>query len=160
MDGQQIKALGEPSIALLGLKIWVHGREFPGSQDYWDGNWLRATVLCGDNGASVFTTGPILHLSEIHGWRDGLRNLNQSLKGEANLNSIEPYIDVTLKAQTLGQITMEVTITPDHMTQRHWFEFKIDQTFLSPLISQLNSLLTEYPFRGNGDQPNNPTPIS
>jgi hypothetical protein len=158
MDERQTKALGKPDIQLLSLQIWVHGRQFPDHHDYWDGNWLRITAHCGGNGASVFATGPIIHLSEIYGWRDRLESLNQSLNGNANLECLEPYIEVKLKAQTLGQITMEVSITPDHMSQRHWFEFSIDQTFLGPLISKLNSLLAEYPLRGDRNQPSNPTP--
>ena len=35
--------LGEPDIKLAGLQIWVHGRQFPDSDDYWDGNWLYVT---------------------------------------------------------------------------------------------------------------------
>jgi hypothetical protein len=28
---------------------------------------------------------------------------------------------------------MEVSITPDHMGQRHWFQFEIDHSYLPPL---------------------------
>jgi hypothetical protein len=36
---------------------------------------------------------------------------------------------------------MEVSITPDHMTQRHGFQFNIDQSYLLPFIKQCQSLL-------------------
>jgi hypothetical protein len=127
----------------------VHGRQFPDHHDFWDGNWLRVTAHCGADGASVFRTGSFIHLSEIASWRDQLEELNQTLIGEANLTCLEPYLRVSLKAQSLGHISMEVSITPEHLTQRHWFQFALDQTYLGPLISQINSVLNEYLLRGS-----------
>ena len=45
--------LGVPDLKLAGLQLWVHGREFPESEDADDGNWLRVTAHCGASGASV-----------------------------------------------------------------------------------------------------------
>lgn len=33
----------EPDLKLLGLSIWVDGRQFPGNSDYYDGNWLNGS---------------------------------------------------------------------------------------------------------------------
>ena len=153
LDDITVKALGTPSIRLCGFQIWVHGRQFPDRHDFWDGNWLRVTAHCGASGASVFSTGAILHLGELHDWRDRLKILKHKNIGEANLACIEPYLSVTLKAGTLGHIVVEVSLTPEHLTQRHWFQFALDQTYLAPLLGQLDSLLDEYALRGNRDHP-------
>jgi len=121
-----IESLGPPDLRLHGLQIWVHGRQFREQQDYWDGNWLRVTAYCGGSGASVFSTGPIIHLSELQRWCAEIENLSKTLSGEATLACIEPAIGVGLKVGSLGHITMDVSITPDQMNQRHWFQFGID----------------------------------
>jgi hypothetical protein len=46
MNEREIENLGEPDLRVAGLRVWIHGRQFPDSQDYWDGNWLNATAYC------------------------------------------------------------------------------------------------------------------
>jgi len=142
---------GTPDLKLEGLQIWVHGRQFPDAADYWDGNWLRVTAHCGRSGASIFATGSIIHLSELDRWRVESEELLKKLSGEAKLACIEPALSVTLKAGSLGHITMEVSITPDHLSQRHWFQFGIDQSYLPPLVRQCQSILEVYPIKGSRD---------
>ena len=74
--------------------------------------------------------------------------MQETLSGEANLACIEPNLSVKLTANKMGHILMTVSITPDHRTQRHSFEFDIDQTFLGPLLRQCRAVLDEYPVRG------------
>jgi hypothetical protein len=149
MNDRALEDLGAPDLKLEGLQIWVPGRQFPDLQDYWDGNWLRVTAHCGGDGASVFTTGSIIRLPELDRWRSETEDLSKSLGGEAKLVCIEPFLSGSLKCGSLGHITMEVSITPDHMTQRHWFQFEIDQSYLTPFIEQCPSILDAYPIRGS-----------
>lgn len=140
--------LGPPQIQLGGLQIWVHGRAYPDHEDYWDGNWLRLTAHCGGNGADVWVDGPILHLSEIRAWYNGLVHMNESVTGEAKLGGLlEPNLFIEMKIDLLGHVLIQVNITPDHMAQKHVFEFENDQTFLGPLIAQCDAVLAEYPVR-------------
>lgn len=140
--------LGVPNIKLAGLQIWIHSRQFPNSKDFWDGNWLNVTVHCSANGASVWTGGSILHLSEIADWLVTLEKMNETLSGEANLNTIEPEFNVKLKAESLGQITMEVEISPDQLKQQHRFEFDLDQSYLNRVIKSCRQTLAEFPLVG------------
>ena len=135
-------------LRLAGLRIRVHGRQFPDARDDWDGNWLDVTAQCDDNGASVVARGPILHLSELERWRREAEKLFEALAGEARLDCREPNLSVLLKAASLGQITMDVSITPDHLAQKHWFRFEIDQSYLPSLIAQCRTILEAYPLRG------------
>lgn len=148
MDEAQIKHLGSPAIKLMGLQIWIIGRQFPNSNDYWDANWLNVVAHCGTAGASVWIRGPIIHLREIDHWLATTKEIQKTLTGEAKLDCIEPNLSVTLEAAKLGHITMRVSITPDHMTQTHLFQFDIDQTYLGSLISQCSAALQEYPMLG------------
>jgi hypothetical protein len=151
MDDRALGDLGPPDLKLEGLQIWVHGRQFPDLHDYWDGNWLRVTAHCGGGGASVFTTGSIIHLPELDRWRSEAEDISKNLGGEAKLACMEPSLSANLRFGSLGHVTMEVSITPDHMTQRHWFQFEIDQSYLTPFIKQCQSILEAYPIRGSSD---------
>jgi hypothetical protein len=143
----QIDRLGPPEISLAGLQIWVHGRQFPDQQDYWDGNWLRVTAHCGGQGASVWVSGSIIHLSELLDWRDQTDQMRQTLSGMAALACMEPDLRVELKMESLGQITMTVRITPEHLSQQHSFEFAIDQSYLPGFLRECGEVLGEYPIR-------------
>ncbi len=148
MEGSQAK-LGEPALTLSGLQIWIHGRQFPHADDYWDGNWVNVTVHCGAQGASVWASGPIIHLSEIAHLLQGAEAMATSLQGKATLPCIEPELTVALTAESLGHIAMVVDITPDNLSQRHQFTFAIDQTYLPSLIRSCRTILQRYPMKGH-----------
>jgi hypothetical protein len=143
--------LGVPDVKLDGLQVWIHGRQFPNEEDYWDGNWLNVTAHCGAQGADVWTRGAILHVPDIARWLTSLEGMNQSLSGEANLVSLEPELRVELNMKGRGQISMRVEITPDRMTQGHNFQFEIDQSYLTGLIESCRQVLAKYPIRGKPD---------
>ena len=77
--------------------------------------------------------------------------LLKNLHGEAKLACMEPALSVTFKSESSGHIAMEASITPDHMTQRHWFQFGIDQSYLPPFVKQCQSILVAYPIKGSRD---------
>ena len=95
--------LGPPQIRLAGLQIWVHSRQFPESDDYWDGNWINVTAHCGAKGADVWTSGSIIHLPEIKRWADACEKMHATLSGEANLECMEPWLLVELRMRCNGQ---------------------------------------------------------
>src|SRR5678815_5094297 len=111
MDSERSKdSLGDPDINLNGFQLWVHARQFPNEQDYWDGNWLNATAHCGTHDANVWTSGSIIHVPDLVRWLSALEIMNQTLSGEADLVSLEPELSVALKMGSLGQIQMTVGI--------------------------------------------------
>lgn len=140
-----IENLGQPSIEIAGLRIWIHGRQFPDANDYWDANWLNVTVQCGAHGSSVLVNGNIIHLSEISHFLSGVEILYKNLKGQAKMDCMEPELNVELEAENLGHIKLTVNITPDHLYQQHTFVFEIDQSYLPKLISDSKGILEKYP---------------
>ena len=140
--------LEAPNLQIAGLRLWVHGRQFPMADDYWDGNWLQVTVHCDAPGASVWVTGPILHMPEIAQFLRGVEAIHDSLQGEAILPCMEPELTVTLTAEGLGHMTMVVAITPDHLSQTHRFTFTIDQSYLLPVMDSCRAILRQYPVKG------------
>jgi hypothetical protein len=123
----------------------VHGREFPTSTDYWDGNWLRVTGYCQGSGSVVRIHGSLIRLTEISGLLRGCEALYERLDGHASLDCIEPYLKIDLVAQTKGHIAIAIEITPDQLTESHRFTSAFDQTFLPPIIGACRAILDKYP---------------
>jgi len=84
-------------------------------------------------------------------WLAELEELNHSLTGSASLVPLEPELSVTLTADDLGHISMEVEITPDNVTQEHTFRSELDQSYLEPLIESCRKIVNDYPVRGTPD---------
>lgn len=142
----------EPALTCGILQVWIISRQFPDSKDYWDGNWLNIIAQCSDEGATVIIRGSFIHLRDIATWRSHLIKMNKSLKGSAELAPLEPNLYLKLECNNLGHIAVDCQITPDHMTQRHSFEFGSDQTFLKHYIKQCDDILKQYPIRNIKNQ--------
>jgi hypothetical protein len=147
---QNADSLGPPALNLAGFQLWIHGRQFRDSQDYWDGNWLNVTAHCGSNGASVWASGAIIMVSDLVGLATECEALCERGQGEAVLQPCEPNLLLHLRPlDKRGHNLMHVEITPDHMTQQHRFDFEIDQSYLPSLVAQCKAVIAEYPIRGN-----------
>ena len=127
----------------------MHSRQFPEASDYWDGNWVNVTVHCGAQGADVWATGPIIHLPEVRTWAD--ERMYQTLSSEASLDCMEPELSIELRAEELGQISMRVSITPNHLTQQHTFQFEGDQSYLADLVDDCRKTLRQYPIKNESE---------
>jgi hypothetical protein len=140
--------LGSPQIQLAGLQIWVRSRERPEATDYWDANWISVTVHCGAKGADVWASGTFIFLTEIKDWADSCEQMYKTLSGEANLNCMEPELSVKMRMHELGHISIEVSLTPDCLTQEHKFKFEVDQSYLPQLVNECRNVLAKYPIQG------------
>ncbi len=141
----EIEVLGEPNLVIAGLRVWIHGREFPHSSDDWDGNWLRITAWCVYPHSMVRAHGAIVRLSEIAALMHGCEHLHQTLEGEAGLHCIEPNLNVELIAQTGGRIEVKLSITHDHISESHSYIDDFDQTYLPPIIAACRGILASFP---------------
>jgi hypothetical protein len=151
----EVDKLGPPSLKIYGFALWVHSRQFPESEDFYDGNWLNVTAHCSASGASVWVQGAILMVTDLERWATQCESLYQSLNGEAVLDSYEPGLRVILNStDTLGHLRMQVAITPDHLNQRHTFDFELDQSYLPQLIRNCREIIAVYPIRGTEEKQN------
>jgi hypothetical protein len=145
--------LGKPDLKIAGFQLWVHGRQFPESEGYYDGNWLRVTAHCGASGASVWANGAILMVTDIAGFGDKCAALLSGGIKAATLAPFEPELKVWLEAaDRLGHLRAQVEITPDQLTQAHRFEFEVDRSYLPAIIRQCSAITQEYPIRGQRGQ--------
>jgi len=141
--------LGSPDLKVAGFQLWVHGRQFPEAMDYDDGNWLRVTAHCGSSGASVWTQGALLMVTDIAGFGDDCAAMLRGASSSATLDPLEPELRCSLEASDrLGHLRARVDITPDHLLQSHRLNFEIDQSHLPDIIKQCSAIVQEYPIRG------------
>jgi len=136
-------------LSISGLRLWVHGLEFPDSDDYWDVNWLRVTAEYRAGESRVRAHGPFVHLGEVLALLEGCEALHRTLEGSAALSCIEPTLRVDLKGDGLGHVGCVVSLTPDHLTEEHCFRSEIDQTFLPDIVQACRRILERWPIRGS-----------
>ncbi len=133
---------------VAGFQLWVHGRQFPEADDYYDGNWLRVTAHCSASGASVWVQGAIVMVTDIAGFGDQCNAMLRGTSHLAVLDPVEAELRVSLEAaDCLGHIRAQVEITPDHLAQSHRMEFAVDQSYLPGIIKQCTAIVQEYPIR-------------
>ena len=153
MDNSELETLGDPDIKIGGLRLWVHGRQFPQSEDYWDGNWLCVTAYCVYPHSMVRAHGSFIHLGELVVLLRECEHLYQTLQGHAGLRCTEPNLNVELSAESGGRISLKLAITPDNLTESHCFTDSIDQSYLPPVIAGCKSVLTKHPVREQAQLP-------
>jgi hypothetical protein len=139
--------MDEPDLQIEDLGLIVHGRQFPEATDYWDGNWLNVTAEIDAPASRVVASGPIVHLGDLDHFLNDLIRLYASLGGTAELPCIEPNLRVKLNAKPRGHIAMSLSITPDHLSERHEYSREFDQSYLPAIIEQLRDILRRYPIR-------------
>jgi hypothetical protein len=131
------------------LSIAVLGRERAGANDYWDGNWVIATISLTVGGF----TGSVrasLGMDEIHRFNEGLKFLNQNLFGAAVLESMEHWISLTVKAGSRGQIEISGELS-DGAGAGNVLSCdlaEVDQTYLARWISDLDDIEKAFPVVG------------
>ena len=136
---------GEPDIRIGRLHIWVHGRQFPTSQDYYDSNWLNVTAEYVGRDSHVIAHGAFIRTDELNRFLVDLATLDKELKGKAGIKCMEPNLYVEIYSKSLGHLEIKTKLTADQLTETHEFKEQIDQTFLPPIITGLKSVLTQYP---------------
>ena len=148
MNFRELEELGEADLSICGLRIWIHGLQFPDSTDYWDGNWLRVTAYCVYPHSVVkVQNNACVRVDELAGLLAGCERMYSTLSGKAELNCMEHYMSVELSASANGHISVKLSLTPDHIKETHEYEDEIDQSYLPAIISSCQAILTRLPIR-------------
>jgi hypothetical protein len=141
-------ALGKPAFEIEGLRVWVHGRQYPDAQTFWDGNWWRTTILCSSENSSVKVSGDVLHGSEVGSWLTELEQVREGHESSAHMDTMEPYLEVEIRPETYQRFSVRVNITPDHVFEKHYFEFWCMSDEIDKLIAGCRHALQQFPLVG------------
>jgi hypothetical protein len=147
--------LGEPDFTLGGLQLWIHGYEFPDTHyDYYDANWLYATVHYESASSSVWVVhDPMILTWELYDWLCKMERLYRELRGTATLDCLEPYLFVELKAEHRNCLLREVV--KGAYNRRLLYQLRRQSLQLPPLrrfppLREGNRARVRFPLRAGG----------
>ncbi len=128
--------------------------EIPESQpvlsgNYDDRNWLEVDVTV-RAGAWSGCYRADLRREDFVPFRQAIQKLYDSLSGAANFDTLEEWIEVRLRGNGRGVITVEGEAW-DRPKDGNHLEFHlrdIDQTFLPAMLAQLDAIIKQYPVIG------------
>ncbi len=136
------------TITIAGLTLEVIGYEFPASAEFWDANWLTVSAELTAPGACVQHMGTILRTDELDAFMRALQALDELRESEAKLECVEPNLSVSVDRDgSLGALAVQVSLTPDTLTQSHEVTFSSDLSSISNVVSEIKRVLRVFPVR-------------
>jgi hypothetical protein len=139
------------SLGRLGneVAIRVLAREFPGNDDYWDGNWIR-TQLIVTNGGVRADFHSFMRAEEFADFAEQVASLAQSPTGTATFETMENWLRLGITRVAEGTLDVRCAV---HDADRFgsYLEFAIqdlDHTSLHPLAAALKAVVEQFPVVG------------
>ncbi len=131
------------------MEVAVFGYAYPGSVDYWDGNWLKARVRAKTEGF-VADYPLMIRAEEVLAFLEELRLLYKDLRGEARFDTLEGQLYLSLKiVDALGYVEVRVEARHPIGTGAELdFGFVTDQTFLYGTLREVEEVANTFPVRG------------
>jgi hypothetical protein len=130
------------------VALAIHGRNLPGAEDYWDGNflWCTADVATGAFRGSVSN---VIRNEDLIRFLRRLEDLDQRPGGEALLDTLDGWLDLRLVGVGDGSVELRGQIC-DAPVGGNQLEFRLalDQTRLPPLIEQVRAAVEAFPVVG------------
>ena len=133
------------------LALTLLGRSHPDARDYWDGNWVRASVEVVAGGFRGEVGGD-LSAEELASFHGEVSRLSESLSGEARFSTMEDWLSIVLAGDRRGgvELSCEVRDQPG-IGNTLAFRLALDQTYLRPMVEQLRQAVAEFPVIGRLD---------
>jgi hypothetical protein len=135
--------------SLEGVLIRVIQRQFPESNDKWDGNWLESPIHI-SVGRYDATLPAQLRVDELISFRTALEAMNETLIGSADLVSMDGWLKLTMTCLTTGALKVvgEADDNPGIGNKLRFELTGMDQSFLPTLIDELAAIENAFPLRG------------
>ena len=130
------------------LSVQITGRSHPGSQDYWDGNWVNADIEI-DAGGFHGRYGAYLRAEELKDFRNALSLLYSFDSKEAKFETMEEQLSIHITGNGLGHYTAECeALDQAGIGNRLIFSLEFDQTEIPEMLKALDAFVKEYPVKG------------
>ncbi len=123
-------------------------REFRNLNDYWDGNWVYATVTIA---VRAFRGGfeAQLRAEEFVGFRAQLRSLQENLGGGAKFETTEGWLAVNIQGDGKGHFHAAcAAVDQPGIGNRLTFGLDFDQTELPEIQRGLDAICAAFPVLG------------
>lgn len=129
------------------VQIDIIKRSNPNSNDYWDGNWLKANIKIDVSGfKSDFKTN--LRSDDFQRFYSGLIKLQNNLSKEVEFNTMEEGLYLKGNMEITGNIKWEsISKSDDDNTLKVFFETNV--TTIELLTTEIEEILNSFPIVGN-----------
>ena len=127
------------------LTITFLGRSHPGATDYWDGNWVRVAVEVAAGGFRGSVSGD-LRAEELAGFHAQLLQLQQSLRGTADFETMESWLSIRVTGDGKGHMAFRFVIR-DRPGIGNTLDcsFATDQTYTRSTVAELGAAVQAFP---------------
>ncbi len=131
------------------LTIVVQRRSNLDCTDYWDGNWVVVKVDVSVGGFRGSMTGD-LRTDELARFLEQLVQLQVSLQGTAEFQTMEDWLSIRASGDGCGHMTFECTVR-DQPGIGNTLEFLLatDQTFTRSTVAELAAVVKRFPVIGS-----------
>jgi hypothetical protein len=123
-------------------------RQHPEAHDYWDGNWVYASVRIAARGFRGDFQAQ-LRAEEFASFRDQLKLLNEKLDGRAKFATMEGSLRIEIEGDGKGHFHAEcAAVDQPGMGNRLTFTIDFDQTELPDIMRGLDAVCEAFPVVG------------
>jgi hypothetical protein len=123
-------------------------REYPEARDYWDGNWLNATVEIVAGGFRGKYEA-LLRAEEFAQFRDQLRPLYEHLSEAATFTTMEDWLRIHIEGDGKGHFQAQCqAVDQPGLGNRLTFSIEFDQTELPAIVRSLDEVCVAFPVVG------------
>src|SRR2546428_12331691 len=139
---------GPPALQAGGLRLWVHGRQFPSAHDADEGNRLRATVRCEAQGSSVRAEEAIVTAGDLDRWAQECSTLPHKPISHARLSVQEGSLEIVLDEPAgLARLRMSLPTPAAAGAPGQPLDFDLDGSQVTGIVGQCEQILRPYPVR-------------
>lgn len=120
--------------------------ERTGSDNYYDDNWVRTKISVKGGSFSGQYEATML-ASEFEYLQKGFSLLYDNLHGGLEFTDLEHNVTLKINGDGLGHFATEVTANYNNgeAYSRLTFEINFDQSYIKPILAQLDRLTKEFP---------------
>jgi hypothetical protein len=129
----------------LTLTLW--GRSHAAT-DYWDGNWVRASVEV-EVGGFRGSVGGDVRTDELVRFHDQLAELQQALTGTAEFTTMEGWLSIRAEGNGRGHLTFRCAVHDEPGGENVLYcTLATDQTFTRSTVAELAAAIAALPVIG------------
>jgi hypothetical protein len=126
-------------------------RKYPDLEDFWDGNWVDASVRI-RAGAFRVEYEAQFRMTEFEAFRQQLALLHDRLEGEALFDSLEHWLEIRVVGDSKGHLSAKCIARDScggaDMANTLHFDLSFDQTETPPMLNALDEILRRFPVIG------------
>ena len=127
------------------ISLTLLHRSRPDASDYWDGNWISASVQVTAGGFRGSVSGD-LRADELHQFYKQFAQLQESLQGTAEFETMEGWLAIRIVGDGKGRMDLECTVR-DQPGIGNTLRFSIasDQTYTRNAVDEWRLVVEAFP---------------